>query len=263
MKIGKSPLVSAIILGALTLVPGTSRAAQVFAYAPIFDNSSNFTMLSPLGGMVGGTNDIAFSWDGSIYTANSDYTGPGGASNASLSSSTPFFGVNWAAHDVQMFGPGTYTFNTALGGGNPEAGILTMNVGSSQIGMHLLFDWSGNLNIDMALVLDTNAIFGSGRGYLANPAYCGAIPDAVPGSNCLWDGKVFGPAGAPSDNRIWTLASLDADGDGTPGIPMTAGGPFAGFNANFNLAPVPVPAAFWLFGSGLAGMLGLMRRRKR
>ena len=37
-----------------------------------------------------------------------------------------------------------------------------MNVGSGQLGMHLLHDWNGNLNVDMALVLETNAIFGSG-----------------------------------------------------------------------------------------------------
>lgn len=115
----------------------------------------------------------------------------------------------------------------------------------------------------MALVLDTNAIFGSGKGFLANPADCGEIPDTVPGSNCLWDGAAYGPAGVPSDNQTWALASIDADGDGTPGIPMTAGGPLTGFNANFNMAPVPVPAAFWLFGSGLAGLFGLMRQRKR
>ena len=33
-------------------------------------------------------------------------------------------------------------------------------------------------------------------------------------------------------------------------------------NLQFNVAPVPIPAAFWLFGSGLIGMLGFMRRRK-
>ena len=42
----------------------------------------------------------------------------------------------------------------------------------------------------------------------------------------------------------------------------TGGG--AGYNANFNFtAPaVPVPAAVWLFGSGLLGLVGVARRRK-
>jgi hypothetical protein len=46
---------------------------------------------------------------------------------------------------------------------------------------------------------------------------------------------------------------------------MAVGGPFAGFNANFNanMIPTPVPAAVWLFGSGLFGLLGVARRRKK
>lgn len=34
-----------------------------------------------------------------------------------------------------------------------------------------------------------------------------------------------------------------------------------GFQATLTTAPVPVPAALWLFGSGLAGLVGLARRR--
>jgi len=46
-------------------------------------------------------------------------------------------------------------------------------------------------------------------------------------------------------------------------------GAFIGFSANFNLAgadlpppAVPVPAAVWLFGSGLLGLVGVARRKK-
>jgi hypothetical protein len=60
--------------------------------------------------------------------------------------------------------------------------------------------------------------------------------------------------------------------------------PFPGFNANFDImsmhvsqctdtgtgtdacptvAAVPVPAAVWLFGSGLLGLVGIARRKKR
>jgi hypothetical protein len=35
------------------------------------------------------------------------------------------------------------------------------------------------------------------------------------------------------------------------------------YNALGKLQPVPVPAAFWLFGSGLLGLLGMARHRKR
>jgi hypothetical protein len=57
---------------------------------------------------------------------------------------------------------------------------------------------------------------------------------------------------------------------GIGGSPMGAG-PFPGWNANFDftsltvigvtvLPPVPVPAALWLFGSGIIGLIGIARR---
>lgn len=36
----------------------------------------------------------------------------------------------------------------------------------------------------------------------------------------------------------------------------------SGAVASFMLTPVPVPAAVWLFSSGLAGLVGVMRRRQ-
>ncbi len=35
-----------------------------------------------------------------------------------------------------------------------------------------------------------------------------------------------------------------------------------GFNGKSDVAPVPVPAALWLFGTGLLGLVGLARRRQ-
>jgi hypothetical protein len=76
----------------------------------------------------------------------------------------------------------------------------------------------------------------------------------------------------PTANQVWQLAAIDGNGDGVMGIPMAAGGPFAGFNAGFNAsfesvtpdAPaVPVPAAVWLLGSGLAGLAGIGRRKNK
>jgi hypothetical protein len=64
--------------------------------------------------------------------------------------------------------------------------------------------------------------------------------------------------------------------DATPGDPMTSSG-FSGWNANFDIMTVtttsfvptptgpvvPVPAAVWLFGSGLLGLAGIARRKKK
>jgi hypothetical protein len=40
-------------------------------------------------------------------------------------------------------------------------------------------------------------------------------------------------------------------------------GDSASFTSNFDVVPVPVPAAVWLFGSGLLGLFGLSRRKRR
>lgn len=58
-----------------------------------------------------------------------------------------------------------------------------------------------------------------------------------------------------------TYTSSDWDTNGTPGAGMIDG-PFPGFSANFNMTAVPVPAAVWLFGSGLLGLVGVARRKK-
>jgi len=72
-----------------------------------------------------------------------------------------------------------------------------------------------------------------------------------------------------TDATIPLLAIMDCgdQSNGTAcigrGVPMQTG-PFPGVEVAFNgvVSAVPVPAAVWLFGSGLLGLLGVARRRK-
>lgn len=263
------------------------NAAQMAAYQPVAQNGNNFSMLTPTGSgatgpnpnydayatpndpdadpyarggsgyAFGGSNRVSFTWDGTLFDSSADYTGIGSTSNATFASPDLFFGSLWTTHDVQIFGPGTYTFDSALanGGANGEAGTITMTVGANQIGAHMLFDWSGNDSIDVANVWNIDTTFGA----------CDGSTGSAYDINCHWSGTPN--PGSNSSSTVYTLSSSDDNVDGTLGIPMAPGGPFAAFNANFNvkgieLTPVPVPAAVWLFGSGLLGLVGVARRRK-
>ncbi|MDH5387719.1 MAG: VPLPA-CTERM sorting domain-containing protein [Gammaproteobacteria bacterium] len=62
---------------------------------------------------------------------------------------------------------------------------------------------------------------------------------------------------------IPVLAIFNADGSAGPGVPMQTS-PFPGQAPSWQgtVSAVPVPAAAWLFGSGLIGLIGFVRRKK-
>lgn len=194
--------------------------------SPDVTGGSNFTMINPSGSDIGGTNDLAVEWDGSVKTDVNDTV-----ANMSIATSTPtpFFGFVWEAKTVRVFGPGTYTFDTCPGdpstlvdsGGSlgfiaPDGSTncdpggddgLTMVVGPNQLGAHMLFDWNQSKQIDVGMVWDINA---------------------------PWEGAPDGSNNFAAVGAVFNMAVMDSDGDGTPGQPMVDG-PFIGFNANFNL----------------------------
>ena len=223
---------------ALALGVTTASAELVTGLGPASQStdSGNFTMLDNTGLMVGGTNDVAMTWDGKGFNSSSDYTGPGSVVNVTAASTQPFNSARWTAHDIQLFVPGSYSFDTAQAGGNPESGILNVTVPPGKVGLHMLFDWNGNLNIDVFVVAAPSSVFGAGigrsKGGITASSSFSCNVNIV---NCLWDGKAFGLAGKPAGNKTWQLVSVDGDNDTVMGIPMAPGGPFQGFNANFSM----------------------------
>jgi len=153
--------------------------------------------------------------------------------------------------------------------------------GSLIIG-NMLFDWNGNNNIAIEIVLDGQGLFGAlqnGLSYgetVSNIGVLGATDDILKGAIPM------GPLPVAT-TTLNTDGVLITDDDGVGGSPMD-NGPFQGFSTNFDMTsitltdtcafdsgsyavtsctpppPIPVPAAVWLFGSGLIGLAGMARR---
>lgn len=186
--------------GVTSTFTSTTQAANAVAF------SSAFTMLDGSGSNVGRDTAVTGTYD---YTTNTSSTGTN--FNMTLQSVVPFFGNQWTAHDIRVFGPGTYTVNSACtaaeiranGGASCAASgpALTFTVNAGQLGAHILFDWNNNNDIDVAQVWNTD--------YSAS---------AVPASAGI----------------VYKYSTQDGNGDGIAGFPMVAG-PFIGFNANFDI----------------------------
>ena len=140
-----------------------------------------------------------------------------------VSSTAPFYGLTWTASNGTLVqSAGSYALDTVTGAVSAASGPIAN---------------------------DGTMYFEVGAGQIA-----GTIDFA-------WS--------VNSGIRVVNVWDINADGSLTAvSAPGMENGPFGGFNAAFNLsAPglvseVPVPAAVWLFGSGLIGLAGIARRRK-
>ena len=100
-----------------------------------------------------------------------------------------------------------------------------------------------------------------------NTTLVGAACTGTNGASCMGRNP-SGQLPLIADTAVTTGYSPNQTGIG--GNPMAAG-PFQNYNANFDVTnmtvtsivnPVPVPAAVWLLGSGLLGLVGVARRKR-
>ncbi|MAT64065.1 MAG: hypothetical protein CMN57_00275 [Gammaproteobacteria bacterium] len=244
-----------------TITDGTDTVTNTISII-IGQVYGNFTMLDAADGSncatFGGTNDIIAVWDGTFNTTSTGTnfnmtmcsegsnpgctavpigspltTPPGSPESAAtaaeaLSSNPgfPFFGFSWAAHHIRVFGPGTYTIDTACRAADIEAGmgddcggspdqILTLTVGADQVGAHILFDWNQERDIHVVNLWERNSVF------------------TPPSGSTIFSGP-RAPSGSFPADATFELAAMDADGDGCPGAQILTGN-FTGFRPNFNL----------------------------
>ena len=197
---------------------------------------------------------------------------------------------------------GTMAFDTTTGGGSGTmeafsffgGGVASAtNISFQSIGGNLIlgnmgFNWSGSNGIPTSIVLDATGFFTAlGGGIGTSDVITGGVTGATEGFSFNFGKSSYTlPMGAVpiatttfNTTDIGTVAlgsnpsgTLPLTDDGIGGSPMKAG-PFGDFNANFDMTSlhvisvdtgvVPIPAAVWLFGSGLLGLVGVARRRKK
>ena len=225
-----------------------------------------------------------------------------GALNNTDSTGAPMYGFRTPLTGTMSFnldqgtGTGTVAGFSFFGNGLAEATTISFaSIGDGAGGPGTLvlgnmgFNWNNNNGIPVSIVMDAAGMFGAIQGGLTTSdsvtgGTLGATEDfafdfgklgtyslpmgAGPVTTTTWNTTNIGTP-VLGTNPSGTLPLTD---DGIGGSPMAAG-PFTGFNANFDIiglhldsietTVIPVPAAVWLFGSGLVGLVGVARRRRK
>lgn len=174
---------------------------------------------------------------------------------------------------------------------------LQRQAGTNLIVGNMLADWNNNIGVPISMVWDGTGLFNAiDYGLQAGDVISGTylrrdglviadVDSAIPASDSLGLGQGPAPLAVTALNTS-TLCTPGVNCMGNAfsgGAPFTDDGiggsplidsPFIGLNINFDIgsgnslnvlsvSEVPVPAAAWLLGSGLVGLLGMAWNRKK
>ena len=186
-----------------------------------------------------------------------------GASALSITMNTPFFGSIATFHDITM---------ARVGDTNIIEGGMLIDWNTPNMPLHIEWDATGLFNainyesgLQVGDVLSGTDLYHdiNGNGVQDAGEYLTDIGSATPYSDGLQSSV------DPAFQSLQGPAPLAATSNSLGLI----GGPFSGFRGLVDIGSgnsihvtsvsyVPVPAAVWLFGSGLLGLIGVARRKK-
>jgi hypothetical protein len=193
------------------------------------------------------------------------------ASYLSANSGSPT--LEWTVEAVQYGnGSGTSSLNHPAG---DEVGLLaTQNTGANTLIFSKLGDWGGGFNSDMQYVIPSYTAGGAtylwANGTATGNVWGYAVGD-TPGSYNEYGQGPNTSGIAPSSVTAGTAAAAANQEE----LYLITGNGGAGTTQSYVLGelqlnngvlqnvpvPTPIPAALWLFGSGLLGLVGVGRRR--
>ena len=158
---------------------------------------------------------------------------------------------DWAA-DLTVAGVGGWRLANTIDVGNDGATYSNIfqgvdygyNITTHSELSNMFFNVLGNGSL-----YDTN-----GSMIFAGLSNTGPFSNLQPGSDGYWSATEY----AANTNSAWLLYMTD--GIQSYGHKATAS--YAWAVQSGDVSAVPVPAAVWLFGSGLVGLIGIARRKK-
>ena len=262
MNVKKATL-SVAIAAALGLSVNVSQAAIID-----MDYSGLFTILDPAGVALYNTSNPYYhdsSWDHGLRTQISGTMSINTRTGAGVATLSPF--------------------NFFNGGEMVYSGMELQAIGGGLLLANMDYAWYVN-DTNVQIVLDASGLISAlatglpSVGSVMDQNYCATTGSCtLPASDGIKRGgfpigavpiatSSYNVNGATGISTTLAQLSLGAD-DGIGGSPMDSG-PFSNYSINLDLtsltftavSSVPVPAAVWLFASGLVGLAGVARRRK-
>lgn len=207
--------------------------------------STNYLTIGVMLFMASSSAQAALYTIDSVLSGSSDF-------NASLfhnaSGSNPMSGTTLASIPSGPAVSGTY--NDVTGDFNATMGVSTGGT-FTLTGTGLLFDGSGTLannsQLSITFTNPTGLLQANEIGFLPGYICCGS-------SNQDPNSLI-----ASGGNMVITLWGANFGGGIFNGNYVTHD---LGIDLRLSMSPVPIPAAVWLFGSGLLGLVGVARRKK-